>query len=35
MKNIYGTLLIRGIKDCYVYFTEKETEEFFRERMDV
>jgi DUF2075 family protein len=30
MKNIYRTLLTRGMKGCYVYFTNKQTEQFFR-----
>jgi len=35
VKNIYRTLLTRGMKGCYVYFTDKQTEEYFRERMEV
>jgi DUF2075 family protein len=34
VKNIYRTLLTRGMKGCYVYFTDKETEAYFRERME-
>jgi uncharacterized protein len=34
VKNIYRTLLTRGMKGCYVYFTDKEMEEYFRERME-
>jgi hypothetical protein len=34
VKNIYRTLLTRGMKGCYVYFTDKETEEYFRNRME-
>jgi hypothetical protein len=34
VKNIYRTLLTRGMKGCYVYFTDKETEEYFRARME-
>jgi hypothetical protein len=34
VKNIYRTLLSRGMKGYYVYFTDKETEEFFRARME-
>jgi uncharacterized protein len=34
VKNIYRTLLTRGMKGCYVYFTDKNTEQFFRERME-
>jgi DUF2075 family protein len=34
VKNIYRTLLTRGMKGCYVYFTNKDTEQFFRSRME-
>ncbi len=34
VKNIYRTLLTRGMKGCYVYFTDKETEEYFREKIE-
>lgn len=34
MKNVYRVLLTRGMRGCYVYFTEKETEEYFRGRME-
>ena len=34
VKNIYRTLLTRGMRGCYVYFTNKETEAFFRERIE-
>jgi DUF2075 family protein len=30
IKNTYRTLMTRGMKGCYVYFTDKETEEYFR-----
>ncbi len=30
IKNTYRTLFTRGMKGCYVYFTDKETEEYFR-----
>jgi uncharacterized protein len=33
IKNTYRTLMTRGMKGCYVYFVDKETEEYFRERM--
>jgi DUF2075 family protein len=33
IKNTYRTLMTRGMKGCYVYFTDKETEEFFKERL--
>jgi DUF2075 family protein len=35
VKNIYRTLLTRGMKGCYVYFTDKETEEYFRKKMEI
>jgi hypothetical protein len=34
VKNTYRVLFTRGIKGCYVYFTDKETEEFFRSRTE-
>jgi DUF2075 family protein len=34
MKNIYRVLLTRGMRGCYVYFVDKETEKFFRGRME-
>lgn len=34
VKNIYRTLLTRGMRGCYVYFTNKDTERFFRSRME-
>ncbi|MDO9066977.1 MAG: DUF2075 domain-containing protein [Deltaproteobacteria bacterium] len=34
VKNIYRTLLSRGMKGCYVYFTNKKTEQFFKNRME-
>ncbi len=34
MKNVYRVLLTRGMRGCYVYFTDKETEGFFRGRME-
>lgn len=33
IKNTYRTLMTRGMKGCYVYFTDKETENYFRNRM--
>jgi len=33
-KNIYRTLLTRGMKGCYVYFVDKATEKFFRSRIE-
>jgi DUF2075 family protein len=29
IKNTYRTLMTRGMKSCYVYFVDKETEEYF------
>ena len=34
MKNTYKILLTRGMKGCYVYFEDKETELFFKSRME-
>ncbi|MCX5870519.1 MAG: DUF2075 domain-containing protein [Deltaproteobacteria bacterium] len=34
VKNIYRTLLSRGMKGCYVYFTDKKTEQFFKSQME-
>lgn len=33
IKNTYRTLMSRGMKGCYVYCTDKETEEYFRKMM--
>jgi len=33
IRNTYRTLMTRGMKGCYVYFTDKETAEFFRSRL--
>ena len=30
IKNTYRTLMTRGMKGCYVYFIDKETEQYFR-----
>jgi len=35
VKNTYRVLLTRGMKGCYVHFMDKETERFFRSRMDI
>lgn len=35
VKNIYRTLLTRGMKGCYVYFTDKQAEIYFKERMGI
>jgi len=34
LKNTYRVLLTRGMKGCYVYFVDKETEKFFKSRME-
>jgi len=34
VKNTYRVLLTRGLRGCYVYFVDKETERFFRSRME-
>jgi len=34
VKNVYRVLLSRAMKGCYVYFMDKETEHFFRSRME-
>jgi DUF2075 family protein len=34
VKNTYRVLLSRGMKGCYVYFEDKDTERFFRSRME-
>lgn len=34
VKRAYRVLLSRGHKGCYVHFTDKETEHFFRSRLD-
>jgi hypothetical protein len=34
VKNTYRVLLSRGMKGCYVYFTDKDTERFFKSRME-
>lgn len=33
IRNTYRTLMTRGMKGCYVYFTDKETAEYFRGRL--
>jgi len=33
IKNTYRTLMSRGLKGCYVYFTDKETENYFKSRI--
>lgn len=34
VKNVYRVLLTRGMKGCYVYFMDKETENYFRSRIE-
>jgi len=33
VKNIYRVLMSRGLKGCYVYFVDKNTEQFFKSKM--
>jgi DUF2075 family protein len=33
VKNTYRTLMTRGMKGCYVYFVDKDTERFVRSGM--
>lgn len=35
VKNTYRVLLSRGMKGCYIYFMDKETERFVRSRLDL
>ncbi len=35
VKNTYRVLLSRGLKGCYVYFMDKDTERFFKSRTEV
>lgn len=34
VRNIYRVLMSRGMKGCYVYFVDKDTEEFFRSKIE-
>jgi uncharacterized protein len=34
VKNIYRVLMTRGMKGCYVYFVNKDTEKFFKSRIE-
>lgn len=34
IKNTYRTLMTRGMKGCYVYFVDKETEQFFKNNIE-
>ena len=33
IRNTYRTLMSRGMKGCYVYFTDKETADYFRQQL--
>jgi hypothetical protein len=33
IRNICITLMTRGMKGCYVYFTDKETQEYFKSKL--
>lgn len=35
VKNIYKTLMTRGMKGCYIFFQDKSVEEYFRSRLRV
>ena len=35
IKNTYRILLSRGLKGCYVFFIDKDTERFFKSRMEI
>lgn len=35
IKNTYRTLMTRGQKGCYVYFTDEETRQYFAERLQI
>lgn len=35
VKNIYRVLLSRGVKGCYVHFMDKDTERYFKSRMEM
>jgi len=35
IKNSYRVLLSRALKGCYIYFVDRETEKFFRSRMEI
>src|SRR3989344_9670193 len=35
LKNTYRVLLTRGMKGCYVYFVDKDTERFFKSRIEM
>jgi hypothetical protein len=33
VKNIYKTLMTRGMKGCYIFFQDKNVEKYFRSRL--
>lgn len=35
IKNTYRTLMTRGMKGCYIYCTDPETQQYFKERLSV
>ncbi len=35
IKNTYRTLMTRGMKGCFVYFTDKETNEYFKTQLKI
>ena len=35
VKNIYKTLLSRGMKGCYVYIRDKNLQEYFKKRLNL
>ena len=35
VRNIYKVLMTRGMKGCYVYFTNKQVEQYFHERIRI
>jgi len=35
VRNIYRVLMTRGLKGCYVYFVNKETEKYFRSYIEI
>jgi hypothetical protein len=35
IKNTYRTLMTRGMKGCYIYCTDQETQEYFKNRLSL
>jgi len=35
VRNIYRVLMTRGMKGCYVYFTDKNTEEYVKGKLEI